>query len=451
MKLEKLKYKVMSNQLTSNIKLSEKQNDAFSLMKKGENIFLTGPSGCGKTSCVKLFIKLYKQQKIIGVTSTTGISALLFDGITLHSFLGIGLGVGTVESLCSTISKRSYLKKRWTELEVLIIDEISMLSPNLFDKIEEIARYIRRDERPFGGIQLILSGDMLQLPCVNSEDFCFESKSWDKCISKNNIVYLNKIMRQENKDFQECLNNIRVGELPLKTRKLLESRINVELKNDFGIKPTKIFSTNYSVDMFNNEELDKLAESGQEFFEYIMETHVYDIRDKQYTIEKYKKNCSAPAVLQLCTGAQVMLLFNLDTEGGLVNGSRGVISHFIRDIPVVKFLNGREIIIDYHIWEVEEHGKKILKSIQIPLRLAYACTIHRLQGSTLDYAEVDLGNIFEYGMAYVALSRTKNIEGLSISGIDFDKIKAHPKALKFYEDLNNTPSLHITPPGGLSF
>jgi hypothetical protein len=276
-----------------------------------------------------------------------------------------------------------------------------------------------------------------QLPCVKSKDFCFESKSWDKCIPKSNVIYLDENMRQENQEFQDCLNNIRIGYIPQKTRKLLESRIKAVLKNDFGIKPTKLFSTNYSVDVINNEELDKLAESGLEFFEYNMETIVYPgVKDKQYVIEKYKKNCNAPETLHLCIGAQVMLLYNMDVTEGLVNGSRGVVIDFIGDLPIIKFLNGKEIIIDYHIWDVEEQGKKVLKSIQIPLKLAYACTIHKMQGSTLDYVEVDLSNLFEFGMAYVALSRTKNLEGLSINGIDFDKITSHPKALEFYNKLN---------------
>jgi len=436
MELEKLKYQLMTSQLKSDINLSKKQHLAFDLMTKGENVFITGVAGSGKTSCIKLFIKIYNIEKKIGFTSTTGISALLFGGVTLHSFLGIGLGTESVDDLTSKIFKRSYLRKRWTELQILIIDEISMLSPDLFDKIEEIARRVRYNENPFGGIQLVLSGDFLQLPCVSSDSFCFETETWSKCIPKNNIIYLDEIMRQENEEFQNCLNNIRVGYIPRKTRKLLETRIGIELTNDFGIKPTKLFSTNYSVDIINNEELDKLAESDVEFFEYNMEITVYGgIKDKQYLIEKYKKNCNAPDVLQLCIGAQVMLLYNMDVIEGLVNGSRGVVIKFIDNIPIVKFLNGKEIIIDYHVWDVEEQGKNVLRSIQIPLKLAYACTIHKMQGATLDYVEVDLTNLFEFGMAYVALSRTKNLEGLSIKGIDFDKINANPKALLFYENL----------------
>lgn len=386
------------------------------------------------TALIKMFIEVYRQNKIIGVTSTTGISALLFGGTTLHSFLGIGLGTASVEDIVSKIFKRSYLKKRWCELETLIIDEISMLSPALFDKLEEIARTVRHDERPFGGIQLILSGDFLQLPCIGSDKFCFESKKWNNCIDKT--VYLTEIMRQKDKKFQECLNNIRIGLITREIRELLQSRINVKIKNDHGIRPTKLYCTNYSVDYINNEELDKLAANDPDFYEYNMETHVFPgVKNRTYIIEKYKKNCNAPETIQLCTGAQVMLLYNLDLDGGLVNGSRGVIKSFVGDVPLVRFMNGREVVIDYHTWEVEENGKKVMRVIQIPLKLAYALTAHKSQGCTLDCVEIDMTNVFDYGQAYVMLSRVKNIENLNILGIDFDKIKAHPTAVEFYQSL----------------
>ena len=433
MELEKLKYKLMSEQLSTDIKLSEKQNIAYNLMSKGKNIFVTGPGGSGKTALIKTFIKVYKSNKIMGITSTTGISALLFGGVTIHSFLGIGLGQGSVESIVGLVYRRPHLRKRWCDLEVLIIDEISMLSPDLFDKLENAARRIRHNEEPFGGIQLIISGDFLQLPCVNSDNFCFESKSWRKCIE--HTVYLTEIIRQKDVEFQECLNNVRVGLLPKKTRKLLQTRIGAELTNEFGIKPTKLFPTNSSVDYINNKELDKLAEKDIDFYEYNMEFHVYSgVRDNEQLIEKYKKSCNAPETLQLCVGAQVMLLWNLDTEGGLVNGSRGVVTSFIGDIPMVKFLNGRELPIDYNVWEHQEQEKKILRIIQIPLKLAYALTIHKSQGCSLDYVEIDLSNTFADGQAYVALSRVRNLEGLSIIEIDFDKIRANEKAVAFYKE-----------------
>lgn len=435
MELEQIKYQIMSAKIQeTEIKLSNKQQVAYDAMTNGESVFVTGSAGVGKTELIKMFIDVYGQNKIIGVTSTTGISALLFGGTTLHSFLGIGLGTSSVEDLVEKICKRSYLRDRWCTLETLIIDEISMLSPVLFDKLEEIARVVRRNERPFGGIQLILSGDFLQLPCIGSDKFCFESKKWDICIDKT--IYLSEIMRQKNKDFQECLNNIRIGLLTSETCKLLESRINVEIKNENGIRPTKLYCTNYSVDYINNEELDKLAVNDPDFYEYNMETRLFPgIKNGNYIIEKYKKNCNAPETIQLCTGAQVMLLYNLDLEGGLVNGSRGVIKGFVKDIPIVKFMNGREIVIGYHTWEVEENGKKVLKVMQIPLKLAYALTAHKSQGCTLDCVEIDMTNVFDYGQAYVMLSRVKNIENLNILGINFDRIKAHPTAVNFYESL----------------
>jgi ATP-dependent DNA helicase PIF1 len=435
MELERLKYKIMSDQLNK-MKLSKKQNDAYSLMANGENVFITGAAGSGKTQTIKTFITVNKSEKIIGVTSTTGISALLFGGVTLHSFLGIGLGKDSVEGLYKKINNRSYLKKRWREVEVLIIDEISMLSCELFDKIEALARRVRRNEKPFGGIQLILSGDFCQLPSIDSDTFCFMSDTWEKCVNKT--VYLTEIMRQKNVEFQECLNNIRVGLLPDKTRELLNSRVGVELLNDHGIKPTKLFSTNYSVDYINNKELDKLSLDDPEFYEYNMEIKVYPgVKNREYAIDKYKKYCNAPETLQLCMGAQVMLLWNMDTEGGLVNGSRGVISGFIDDIPMVKFLNGREVLVDYHVWESDENGKKILSVVQIPLKLAYALTIHKSQGCSLDYVEIDLSNTFADGMAYVALSRVKNLEGLNIIEINFDKITANEKAISYYKELED--------------
>jgi ATP-dependent DNA helicase PIF1 len=434
MELELLKYKLMSQQLSTNIKLSEKQNIAYNLMTSGKNLFLTGSAGTGKSAVIRMFVKAYKSTKIMGITSTTGISALLFGGMTLHSFLGIGLGNDSVEAIVGKLYKRPHLKKKWCDLEVLIIDEISMLPPDLFDKIENVARRIRHNDEPFGGIQLILSGDFLQLPAINSDSFCFESKSWLKCIEQT--IYLTEIMRQKDTEFQDCLNNVRVGFLPEKTRRLLNSRVGIQLTNDFGIKPTQLYSTNYSVDRINNQELDTLAKSDPDFYEYKMDIYVYPgITNKDFAIAKYKKNCNAPETLQLCVGAQVMLLWNLDTEGGLVNGSRGVVTSFTSDIPVVKFLNGRELPIDYNIWEQTEQDKKILRVIQLPLKLAYALTIHKSQGCSLDYAEIDLSNTFAEGQAYVALSRVKNLEGLSIIQIDFDKIRSNKKAVSFYKEV----------------
>ena len=415
-------------------RLSEKQKDALNKITKGYNVFLTGPGGCGKSTIIKLFYNDYKDCKNIGITSTTGTSAILIGGVTLHSFLGIGLGKDSVESLYLKIKKKAYMFKRWRDLDTLIIDEISMLSPQLFDKLELLARKLRNNELPFGGIQLVLTGDFLQLPCVETEEFCFQAKSWDKCVKYP--IYLTEIFRQDNNNFQKCLNEVRVGKLSKESIDILKSRVNIDLVNSNGIIPTKIYSLNVDVDNENQKELDKLSSKNTnlEFFEYELEANILK-KNLKFVDEKIKKNCVAPQNLQLCIGAQVMLLYNIDLEMGLANGSRGIITKFEDNLPVVKFINGVECSIDYQEWVIEENGEKIISITQIPLKVAYAITVHKSQGLTIDFAELDLSDIFEYGQAYVALSRVKNLEGLSIKNLNIRKIIANKKAVEYYENL----------------
>lgn len=421
----------MSNET---IVLRSRQQDVYTALVNGKNVFITGAAGVGKTAVIKLFVKMYQHSKKIAVTSTTGTSALLLGGTTIHSYLGIGYGEGSVEALVAKVCAWGWLRKRWISLEVLFIDEISMMDPDLFDKLEEVARIVRNDQRPFGGIQIVLSGDFLQLPCVGTSRFCFEAKSWSTCIDET--IFLTEILRQGDTTFQTVLNSIRVGDITPKVRKVLDSRVGIELSNSHGIKPTRLYSKNRDVDFINEQELDNLAENGRQFYEYVMDICVYSgVSNKSATLEKFKKCCTAPEVLQLCVEAQVMLLKNLDLPKGLANGSRGVVIGFIGEMPVVKFLNGEERVIDYHIWEVEENDKKILRARQLPLKIAYAISIHKSQGCSLDWAEIDLSDIFEYGQAYVALSRVKSLEGLSLIGINYDSIQAHPEAVAYYENL----------------
>ena len=412
-------------------KLKTKQKEALKLMVKGKNVFITGPGGVGKSAIIKIFRKIATPYKKVVVTSTTGTSAIQLQGVTLHSYLGIGFGNTTVEQMTEKILGWGWLKKRWRELECLIIDEISMLSPELFDKLYTIAQLVRGNGKPFGGIQLILSGDFLQLPCVGIDGFCFQSKAWKKCIK--DVVYLNHIIRQEEKELQKCLNNIRMGKITKEDKKLLDSRVGIDLTNSLGIKPTKLFSKNYDVNRINELELDNLANSGVEFYEYSSEYILFS--KNRNVIQKFKKNSNLVDCLQLCKGAQVMLIVNLDVENGLANGSRGVISGFTPDdLPIVKFLNGKESVIENYTWEVKENDVKVLNVTQIPLKVAYAISIHKSQGASLDYAEIDLESVFEYGQAYVGLSRIKSLKGLSIKSIDYSKIIAHPAAVEFYSE-----------------
>jgi ATP-dependent DNA helicase PIF1 len=417
------------------IKLNDKQKYAYELMEHGKSVFITGSGGVGKSACIKMFYNLNKNSKIIAMTSTTGTSSILINGTTLHSYLGIGLGKGTVSSMSTAILTKKYISKKWKKLDVLIIDEISMLSPELFDKLEEIARIVRKNPNPFGGIQLILSGDFCQLPCINSLEFCFSAKSWNKCI--NNTCYLTEIIRQSDLLFQKCLNEVRLGNVSESTVELLQSRVGVKLLNQFGIQPTRLYPLNKDVDSINNKELNKLDTM---LYQYDIEVgYCSDCSEKTKELlkNKYMKNIVAPESIILGIGCQVMLINNLDIENKLANGSRGIITHFVDNIPNVKFINGVERLIDYHTWEIEDQDELLLTFTQIPLKLAWSTSIHKCQGSTLDYVEIDLENIFEYGQAYCGLSRVKNIEGLSISSLNIEKIKAHPDAVKYYEELEN--------------
>ena len=416
----------------NNIELNQKQREAYSLMETGHNIFITGMGGVGKSLLIKLFTERYKTKMKIATTSTTGTSAILIGGTTLHSYLGIKLGKGSVQDLINGMSRKAV--DNWKKLDVLIIDEVSMLSPILFDKIEKIARILRKNESPFGGIQLILSGDFLQLPCVDSNNFCFEAKSWGSCIT--HTIYLTEIVRQEDVEFQNCLNEVRFANLSEQSIQLLKSCNDRKLDSTqaslSGIKPTRLFSTNDDVNYINEQEFQKIS-VGKQIYTYNIR-----IKNKKYEIaESYiKKQCRVESEISLCVGAQVMLLINLDVSSGLANGSRGIIVGFTdTSIPIVSFLTGITQEIDFNSWDIT-NGEEIVATIsQIPLKLAWALSIHKAQGSTLDYAKIYLNNIFENGQAYVALSRIKNIEGLSLRGLNINKIKAHPKALEYYKNL----------------
>lgn len=408
-------------------KLSPSQRRAYDAMRTGRNVFITGPGGTGKSSVVKLFVKANPMNRKIALTSTTGSSAVLIGGATLHSHLGIGLGTGSVSSMLKGIRLSPFIERRWIDIDVLIIDEISMMKPELFDKLEEVARIVRGNGRVFGGIQIILSGDMCQLPCVMSDSFCFQAKSWSRVI--DGVIYLSEIIRQRNVEFQRCLNSIRMGDITEEVVEVIGGRIGVELNNPHGILPTKLYPLNEDVDKINREAIDALVDDGAELYEYVME-----VRGVRGTL----RGCLAPEILHICVGAQVMLLCNLDVSKRLANGSRGVVIGFDdSDFPMVRFLDGQVRTVGYHDWHWEENGRTVYAS-QVPLKPAYAISIHKSQGCSLDWVMVDLSRTFTFGQAYVALSRVKCLEGLSITDIDWELVRAHPEAVKFYTSLVDT-------------
>lgn len=416
--------------------LNKKQLRAIEYIKSGKNIFLTGLAGTGKTFVLQRFIETSGYLKYITITATTGIAAFNIQGSTVHSKFLLGLGNSTVEYYVKKITSHPVFLKRWTTVKTLIIDEISMLNAELFQKIHGIACKLRNNNRPFGGIQLVLCGDALQLPPIAkngsygaSSDikFFFEAPIWNQCNFK--IVYLTEIIRQSDPKFTSILNQVRLGNITSEVKQVLEKCRQTKFTG--RIQPTILYTTNKDVDTVNELYLSNLQKPR---FKY---------SKVQYGFAGYEKlHTHIPETVELCLGAQVMLTTNLAPEAGLVNGSRGVIVNFSgpKNIPVVLFKGGFQTEIDNYTWvftiESDEdsiyYTKTDLFVKQIPLRLAYAITVHKSQGSTLDCVSVNLSNLFDYSQAYVALSRVKNLESLHISGyIDYPGVKVHPKAKEF--------------------
>ena len=421
------------------MELNREQQKAFNYIKDGLNVFITGPGGTGKTRLL-LYIIYYLRTEFnyykdeIAITSTTGSSALLIGGTTVFSFAGIGLGLDNLDTLIEKIKKNYFSINRWKNTKILIIDEISMLNPDIFDKLYLISQNIRDNKKSFGGIQIILSGDFCQLPVVKSAKFCFESKYWNQSIHRT--VVLEEILRQDDNEFQEMLNEIRLGKCSISTEELIRSRMGVELEVE-GIKPTKIYSKNMDVNKINHEKIMELIENGNKHKTYYSSVSHDNIPDKelQYLLNRINKDCPAKDKLLLAIDAQVILIKNIDIADGLVNGSRGIVTKLEDNEIKVKFLNKKEYSILPTVWKIKD--KYTIKKTQYPLKLAYSITIHKSQGTTIDFVETNISNmaIFEYGQVYTVLSRCKSLEGLKINGFDISSIKTHPKVIKYYNNL----------------
>ncbi len=408
-------------------RFNEKQKEAYEyIVNQKKNCFITGCGGTGKSYLVKkihadLETKFYRR---CNITSTTGVSASLINGVTLHSLLGIRLGTGSYEALYKMITENKKILSRWKALDVLVIDEVSMLNIDLFEKLELLARTIRGSELPFGGVQLVLIADFLQLPPVKDDKFIFESPIWEKVIEKT--IYLTEIMRQSDPLFQRILNNVRIGVIDDEVREVLQSR-EIVYDSPTGVQPMLMYSTNHQVDKANKKYYDRLESK----------EYTYNIKYKWHKKiiykDKYLNNLRFENELKLKIGCQVMYLTNnLDN---LFNGTIGIIKDFIDGIPQVLFSNGIETIITPETLDVEEMDELIMSYTQIPLKLAFAASIHKSQGSTISIARINLKNIFECGQFYVAISRVKDLNGLYLRNLNFNLIKTHPKAMEFYKNL----------------
>lgn len=432
-----------SPQNTPMSELSSGQIDAIDSVKSGRNTVITGPAGTGKS-----FVLDQIKKEVYGITlcGSTGVSAVNIGGRTLHNFLGLGLGEDSAEEIFRNLQGRKNVLSRIRQCKVLVIDEISMIDGELLDKADEVMRLVRNSSKPFGGVQCVVVGDFYQLPPVKKEKgFAFESKVWKE--ADFHCVHFNKIFRQKNYDFISNLLKIREGSIDQDVVNYFDSRVDKKFIGE--IEPVEIFTTNKDVERINIEKMSKLNTEQKTYY-----SHDNGHKDALSIIEK---NCPAAQTISLKKGCQVMLLANLSVEEGFVNGSVGKVEGFrTNGDPIVKFKNGKMLDIERHSWEITESkridtgfsmSKPLIKKEviaarhQIPLRVCYAVTSHKVQGSTLDCAKINLTKIFDYGMAYVALSRVKDIESLFIEGgVDWSKVKAHPKVIQFYKEIDEKSS-----------
>lgn len=389
------------------------QDDALAVLKTGVNVFLTGEPGAGKTHTVNAYVAYLRSCGVEpAITASTGIAATHIGGMTIHSWSGIGIRKFLSEDDLTDLAENTRLVKRLKHAQVLIIDEISMLDASTLTVVDEVCRSLRRNNAPFGGIQVVLVGDFFQLPPVSRDSmvpqFAFMADAWS--IANFTVCYLSEQHRQEDPVFLDILTALRAGEVTEEHGETLRAR-QVAPNSNADVILTKLYSHNADVDRMNAQELAKLPGEQRTF---AMRGH-----GAPPLIEQLKRGCLSPEQLQLKVGARVMFTKN-DFEKGFVNGSIGEVISFAIDTkyPMVKLRSGRTIEAEPMDWSVEADGRPLATVSQIPLRLAWAMTVHKSQGMSLDAAYVDLAGAFAYGQGYVALSRVRTLAGLYLGGLN---------------------------------
>lgn len=436
--------------------LTAEQQVAAQRALHGESLFLTGAAGTGKSFLLRYLVQELERLHPSGVavTAPTGIAASHIGGQTIHSFAGVGLGVGSSRQLLSKVKKSAAAVERWNNARVLVLDEISMLDADLFDALGSIASSVRNSRKPFGGLQLLICGDFLQLPPVQTRGeglkrFAFQSMCWRQCGLDSGTVVLKEAVRQS-KDplFVDVLNEVRMGEVSLLTAEVLAAcHESVKPPPRDSIVPTKLYCLNKNVDAENAARLARLPGTAvviraRDHFKRVGDrsrrASLSDLLDKK-----------VPAQLKLKVGAQVILTKNQPVLG-LVNGSRGVVESFEEGRPLVRFDGGQHVHIGRERFE-HGRGSGQLIRIQVPLKLGWALTVHKAQGMTLSRAELQIDDAFESGQAYVALSRLTDLAGLWVRGghLSAANVRAHPDVLDFYNNITLPNSVPFAAGGGI--
>lgn len=432
---EKIKMIYNLNDPVNSAGLNKDQLKFLDLVNSKNNTLLSGCGGVGKTYVTKHLVDLLVNCEYpFCILASTGVAAALIGGSTFHSWCFGGLGDDSVEDIVSKIRKRRNKSSVIRKSKLLIVDEAWMLSSSVIEKADAVLRKIRGSKLPFGGLQVVFSGDPLQLPPVNKgvdkNNFLFDAECFESFDFKYSI--LNKIVRQEGDlEYSKFLMEIREGVLD--NVSILKDRTFSRMPKMMRVPPV-IYSKNIDVEIENKNRLRDIEEREHVF--------VADDTGSETLLKHLDKNCTAPKTLVLKKGCQVMLLRNLDTAKGVVNGSIGIVQSLSPEGIIVKFKQG-DFLITKETWEIKEStiigDKPVLKTVasrtQFPLKLAYAFTIHKMQGQTIEMGVIDLNGCFEYGQAYTALSRIKSRDGLFLKPFNTSVIKAHPRALDFYRKI----------------
>lgn len=418
------------------------QQTALKILKSGVNVFLTGEPGSGKTYTINQYVSYLHSHGIKpAITASTGIAATHIGGMTIHSWCGIGiksrLGPGDLKNIVSN----DYIKKRVGPAKILIIDEISMLPPETLGMIDVVCRTVKNIHQPFGGMQVVLVGDFFQLPPVmrkNYSEFAQENLfdegpmrfAYDAPVFREAdfaTCYITEQYRQDDSELLSLLSKIRENKFDnIALNSVMQRKVD---SASIPESAPKLYSHNENVDYINDQMLSKIQAEAQ-YFPMVVKGH-------EALISVMKKGCLSPENLYLKVGAAVMFTKN-NQKAGYVNGTLGIVEGFEKDteFPIVKIRSGKRIIVEYADWIVEEDRKVKGRLSQLPLRLAWAITVHKSQGISLDEAVIDLSRVFEYGQGYVALSRVRRLSGIHLLGWNEKAFQVDPEVLERDKELH---------------